>query len=475
MVSLQAIPDLADVQGNLLQGYRLAMVRHLVLAVHDRRRAGDWLLAATGGDATHAPQVTTARRWEVKAPSCLNVGISHAGLGALGLGAASLSTFPPEFRGGMASRAVKLGDTGPSDPAQWNDAWRDASRVHLLVSLYADQRDALDELARRVLDSGGFSLLAQLDGQQFPGDRVHFGYRDNIAQPHIAGVRDPADRLDRQPAAEIGAVLLGYPTPLEDVTWELPSPSVLGVNGSFNAFRVLEQRVEEFEAFLSESAEILLRHAVADELLAPGVEATWDPPLSRTEAFRELVAAKVLGRWRNGVPLALSPTTPTPERPLGPGGLNDFGYRDDPDGLRCPLGSHIRRCNPRDAQIVQRSTNHYRRIVRRGAPYGPPFDPAHPDGEERGLLGQFICASLTVQFEAIQYDWMNLGLQDPRITGTNDAIVGNNESAFSSFTLPIGRSSIELRGFPRFVRTRGGEYFFMPSISCLRVLGDVAR
>ena len=138
------------------------------------------------------------------------------------------------------------------------------------------------------------------------------------------------------------------------------------------------------------------------------------------------------------------------------------------------MGSHIRRCNPRGARIVQRNTNHSRRIVRRGMPYGPPYDPEHPgDGVGRGLLGVFICASLIAQFESIQYDWMNLGLQDPRITGTNDPVVGNNEPEFSSFLMPIGKSSIELRGFPRFVHTKGGAYLFLPSIRALRYLGSI--
>jgi hypothetical protein len=137
------------------------------------------------------------------------------------------------------------------------------------------------------------------------------------------------------------------------------------------------------------------------------------------------------------------------------------------------MGSHIRRCNPRNARIVQRTTNHARRIVRRGIPYGPPYVPGEHDDVERGLLGVFLCASLAVQFESIQYDWMNLGLQDPRITGTNDAVVGANDEKYSCFRLPVGSTTIELRGFPRFVRTRGGAYCFLPTLSGIRYLGSM--
>ena len=85
---------------------------------------------------------------------------------------------------------------------------------------------------------------------------MHFGYRDNIAQPHFEGIRDPADRPDRQPLVEVGAALLGYrDAGRRTSSCELPDAPVLGINGSFNAFRVLEQRVAAFEAFLTESAE----------------------------------------------------------------------------------------------------------------------------------------------------------------------------------------------------------------------------
>ena len=469
--------DLADVQGNILRGYHKPFVRHLVLSVADRALAGRWLLDATGGDRASTHQVTTAEPWDDRPSSCLNVAVTPAGLGALGVSTSSINTFPSEFVSGMASRATKIGDVDESAPANWRPEWQQPTALHLVATVHGDTAAVRDEAARGVLGAGGgraLRELAHLDGEAFPGDLVHFGYRDSIAQPRFVGVRGPRDRPDAQPLVELGAVLLGYPTPIEDVAVELPTPGILGHNGAFNAFRVLEQRVVAFEDFLTRSAEELLASPLVDEILPAGIERTWEPPMSRADALRELVAAKVLGRWRNGVPLALSPHSPTPTPPVLESRLNDFGYQDDPDGLRCPMGSHLRRCNPRDARIVQRSTNHTRRIVRRGVPYGPPFDPLAPDDVERGLLGSFLCASLDVQFEAVHYDWVNLGLQDPRITGTNDAVQGSNDPAFSVFQLPVGGTCVELRGFPRFVVTRGGAYLFLPSIRALRHLGTTA-
>jgi hypothetical protein len=119
---------------------------------------------------------------------------------------------------------------------------------------------------------------------------------------------------------------------------------------------------------------------------------------------------------------------------------------------------------------VQRSANRTRALIRRGIPYGPPWsdEPASRDAS-RGLLGNFVCGSLAAQFEAMQYDWINLGFQDPRITGSNDPMIGANDPATSSFTWPRpGADPLVLRGLPRFVSTRGGAYTFLPSIPAIR-------
>lgn len=477
MVNVRSPPNFADLQGNILRGYGKQYVRHLVLTVANPAAARRWLSDAVSGDESVAPQITTAELWVERRHTCVNIGVTHAGLAALGVPTASLNSFPHEFVAGMAARNMLLGDTGPSDPSKWKLEWRDAENVHLVISVNADDAKDRAAVADRILAArgGAFRLRAALDGEAFPGGVVHFGYMDSIAQPQFYGVHDPDDRRDDQPFVEVGAVLLGHTTPIENLRWEVPQPNVLGHNGSFNAFRVLEQQVTEFEDFLSACADELMKNPLSEKLLPPGVEAQWIPPMSRHAALREMVAAKMLGRWRNGVPLALSPTSPSPQPPIGEAGLNNYGYAADPDGQHCPIASHMRRSNPRDAKTVQRNTNHARRLVRRGVPYGPQYDPNNPVRAERGLLGSFMCASLTGQFEAIQYDWTNLGLQDPRITGSNDPVIGNNESLFSRFSFPVGDGAVTFRGFSRFVHTRGGAYLFQPSISAIRHLGALPR
>ena len=174
---------------------------------------------------------------------------------------------------------------------------------------------------------------------------------------------------DVLPKAPAGEFLLGYQSQYESFTYPLPQPDTLSRNGSFVAFRILEQDCAAFERFLTAAS-------------------------AQTGLDRELIAAKLCGRWRNGVPLALSPNTPDPELPLEK--YNSFDYKptadvpdayDDRRGERCPIGSHIRRMNPRHS-VVAGNSGLKRRVVRRGLPYGPPYDPAHPaDGIERGLLG----------------------------------------------------------------------------------------
>jgi deferrochelatase/peroxidase EfeB len=246
----------------------------------------------------------------------------------------------------------------------------------------------------------------------------------------------------------------------------------LGHNGTFNAFRVLKQDVVAFEEYLDQAASDLLKHPQVDELLPPDAEAKIGQIMSvegRHGALREIVAANLCGRWRDGTPLALSADAPDPE-------VNQANFDYDRES-RCPYGAHIRRCNPRGGQIVQRVANNSRRLVRRGMPYGPAYDPAKRDRDkpepERGLLGNFMGASLGAQFEAMSCDWLNLSLQDPHITGSNDPIVGANDPKASWFDLPLkSGGTIRLRGLPRFVWTRGGAYTFLPSLSAIRFLGS---
>lgn len=478
---MSSIFDLADLQGNILRGYtKKPHVRYLILEVANRSAARRWLAASISGRDHGVPQITTGNWGAAKPDTCFNIGLTYEGLRALGTPSSSLEMFPNEFIEGMTARALKLGDVGPSAPETWPSPFDEPRRIHLIATIYAGTVRQLDEVQQRALDRNALTLLGTREGYNFRDDYVHFGYRDNIMQPRFEGVHDPQTHADGQPRAPLGTVLLGHPTNLEGLKWRVPQPAALGHNGTFNAFRVLKQDVVGFEEYLDQAASELLEHPQVDELLPQGAEAKIGQVLSierlsieglsRHGALREVVAANLCGRWRDGTPLALSADAPDPN-------VNKANF-DYVDGSRCPYGAHIRRSNPRGGQIVQRIANNSRRLVRRGMPYGPAYDPAKHDRDkpepERGLLGNFIGASLGAQFEAMSCDWLNLGLQDPRITGSNDPIAGANDPGMSWFDLPLkSGGTIRLRGLPQFVSTRGGAYTFLPSLSAIRFLGSL--
>ena len=326
------------------------MVRHLVLRVADVASARRWIGATAGDDRALAPAITPAAEWAHKPETFFNLGITFAGLGALRLPASSLDSFPAPFVEGMAARNVKLGDLGESAPETWIELFRDAERVHVIASIYADGLTALDEVQRDALSgpaARAFELVGVLDGALYDGNTVHFGYRDNISQPRFEGIHDPTLFPDPQPLAPLGTVLLGHPTAFEGVTWRVPQPVALGNNGAFNTFRILAQDTSGFEAFLDDAADAVLRDRRAEELLPLGAEAAITPNGTRHDAIREVVAAKLCGRWRDGTSLELSPQNPSPTPVVSD---TDFDYVDDGDGLRCPIGAHTRRCNPRGAR-----------------------------------------------------------------------------------------------------------------------------
>lgn len=463
-----ADPVYGDVQGTILRGYRVDLARHFVLAVADAAAARRMIGALVDGSGG-LPRITTAERWQPEEkPECfVNVGFTAAGLRQLGVTDKQLLTFDRAFRRGATDdkTARDVGDVGDSAPKNWIGGLDDGSQVHVLLSLWVDDDPALLERVSarlRVAFAGCLRELSAHDAKALPDNQVHFGYRDSIAQPRVKGAppRKPKhDVPDAQPEVATGELLLGYPH-AGGGTYRV-EPTELTKNSSYAAFRILQQDVAGFEAFLVEQA-------------------------AKANIDVELLAAKVCGRWRNGNPLSLVPDAPAPVLPNER--LNDFTYlsddaaKDDTLGVRCPIGSHIRRNNPRDEKVTGTDSVHHR-IVRRAMPYGPPYDPAHPDTLRRGLIGYFINASLYNQFEFITSQW-NLGDQfvisaptrpecPGKVTSSisgEDVFLGVNDPKSSSFTLAACGSKTTLTGFSRFVTTCGGAYVFLPSISALRYL-----
>lgn len=454
--------DLEDIQGLILRGYRpMRRARHLLLQI-DRRVAFQAVLRDLATeDRASGPFVTVAADWTDKPPvgepdHCVNVGLTYSGLQALGVPSDSLQSFPDEFRLGAVERAADVGDTGASDPQNWiGPLNRDHhDKVHVVLCLFARDTGGLDALtselrARIARDRAARELLPWDAGALYDDEAragyVHFGYRDGLSQPTIEGapMAGTADPLDRVPAGEF---VLGHPSQRAHHTYPVPTPARLGYNGSFAAFRIAEQDVWGFEQFLTAQSD-------------------------GTPAGRERLAAQLCGRWRNGVPLVVSPDS---DAPIPSEELNMFDYANvhpDPDGARCPLGSHIRRANPRLGRVMG-GGGAKRRIIRRGMPYGPPYDPSHPDDRKaRGLVGMFICVSLLEQFEFVMSEWINDGIFARGLGRTRDPLTGNNDPAgeFKAFGTP----PVHVTALSSFVTTRGGAYCFLPSMNALRHLATI--
>jgi deferrochelatase/peroxidase EfeB len=462
--------QLDDIQGIILRGYgSFACVRHFIVAVADAGRARALIGGLTGpnlggpGPAAVNPDklaITTAAPWQVKPDYTLNLAFTYEGLSSLGVSSTLLAGFAPEFAAGAIRNANAIFDVDASAPANWEGRMGIASEVHCIFSLFARTSHELESRSSELLAamSDSFRLTHRHDGQALPDGYVHFGYRDGLSQPFLAGGPKPTRPypdlgVNKDGSSPAGDFLLGF----ENSFGNKYSPGVadteFGRNGSLGAFRILKQDVAQFEEFLQEAA-------------------------PTTGLTPDQLAAKLLGRWRSGVPLALSDTGTSP---IPSDRLNMFLYAGtatgqsdaDPKGVACPIGSHIRRGNPRD-EIVQGFFTQQARIMRRSVPYGPAFNPQQPDdGIERGLIGYFINADFANQFQFLMSQWMNsANFAGGMISGV-DPLTGANSPSSSVFTVPTSPTdSVKVTGFARFVTTRGSAYCFLPGITGLRYIAS---
>jgi deferrochelatase/peroxidase EfeB len=461
MLTDPAPPDLplADIQGFVLRGYRSFVYgRHFVTVVTVPPAARALIgVLATGNSG--GLRITTAAKWQVKPDYTLNIGFTYEGLEALGVSAAVLADFPPEFQSGAVGQAANIFDVGTSRPNNWVGGMGTPGNVHVIFSLFATTPESL-ELHSAMLRKafvGSFCETYNHDGQALPEGRVHFGYKDGISQPALVNGPAPSHRYPEELGihgrSPWGDFLLGYPNTFNNGSIYSPALAAtsLGANASFGAFRILKQDVADFFAYLKQAA----------------VSVNLTP---------EQIAAKLLGRWSNGVPLALSPDS---DAPIPDDRLNMFLYKGvadgqanpDPFGTACPIGAHIRRGNPRD-EIVQGGFTQQARIIRRNLSYGKEFDPANPnDGIERGLIGYFINADFANQFQFLMSTWMNSSaFAGGQITGA-DPLIGDNGASSSEFFIPTSnKTHLTLTGFARFVITRGSAYCFLPGIQGLSCL-----
>jgi Dyp-type peroxidase family len=381
--------------------------------------------------------VDQEKRW-------ISVAFTWNGLRALGVDDASLATFPEEFKQGMVTRAEMLGDTGANHPDHWVGCLASPD-LHAIVILFArnaaEHTRCVGEHEKLLARCPGVEVLSALDLEATPPfdyAHDHFGYRDRLSQPVIEGTGEEPTPGSGGPLKP-GEFILGYPDE-DGPPANQPEPEVLSRNGTYMAYRRLEEHVGRFRDFLRQHG------STAEE--------------------QEFIAAKLMGRWRSGAPLVLAPEKDDPLLGADAQRNNDFNYKKmDPLGYAVPLGSHCRRMNPRDTA----ANMNRRRMIRRGATYGQPLPEGAPeDGVERGIAAFVLCASLIRQFEFAQNVWIN-DKNFHELGNERDPIIGNQDGTLE-YKIPKRPIRKKITGLPAFTTARGGAYFFLPGLKALRYL-----
>jgi Dyp-type peroxidase family len=434
--------EVHDIQAGVLRPRPTPYAATYLLLRVDDRKAGRELMRRL-----RAIVASAANPASPAADASVAVALTYQGLKALGVPQASLDSFAPEFQQGMAARAKFLKDKGESGPENWEKPLGSPD-VHVVIAAISPDTERLEAAvarARKVyLELKGVTAIWRQDCHVLPDEKEAFGFKDGIGHPAIEGSGIPGSNPYETPL-KAGEFVLGYPDEMGDSP-AVPQPEILGRNGSYVVFRKLHQRVAAFRQYLKASS-------------------------GSTEA-EELLAAKMMGRWRSGAPLALCPMHDNPELGADSQRNNAFLYKeDDPVGYKTPCGSHIRRTNPRDADVAGVTRIH--RMIRRGTSYGPPLPDGvlEDDGVDRGLMFAFIGAHPGRQFEFIQAEWMNDGSffgggseKDP-VSGAGDGT--------GIFDIPKRPLRMRMKGLPAFVVTRGGEYCFLPGLRALQWLADL--
>jgi len=451
--------------------------------------------------------VTTARTLTPPPEAALQVAFTVDGLKELRVPDDVIAGFAPEFVAGMGeeNRSRRLGDVEENAPTKWR--WgRGDHTPHLVIMMYG-KRHALPQCEVEFKGPTwdvAFEVLERL-GTDDLGDVEPFGFVDGISQPTVdwEGKRTiKGDQLVYSNIVSLGEFLLGYSNEYNEYTdrplldWDSkgatgllpaldqPQKKDLGRNGTYLVMRQLVQDVRGFWQFADKAGD--------------------------SAQERKRLAEKMVGRALDGKPLV--PLQNQPIDGVGPEekdrAYNQFTFESDPVGVRCPLGAHARRANPRNADfpnpvkgpishLVQTlgfgrkglrddlmSPTRFHRLLRRGREYGPglteaeALQPPQPNESERGL--HFICINSNIarQFEFVQGAWL-MSTKFDGMSEESDPMMGNRDQVAGcplpdTFSIPRENGLRErCSGLPQFVTVRGGAYFFLPSLRALRYFASV--
>lgn len=448
--------DTKDIQGFVLSSYAKNMpcANYVLLKITSASQSRQWLNLIAGEITTGAQR---------KDDYCLNIAFTANGLQKIGLTEVELMTFSVAFQEGMSAptRQQILGDDGNNDPAKWS--WGSQQNpVDILLLVFAkdekELKQRLSAIDQGISQTSGVAVMDKLSAGRQPDNHEHFGFLDGVGQPIIEGTGQETKQIDRTGHATVvkaGEFVLGYENEMNKID-PLPKMNVMpdfGRNGTYLVLRQLEQHVHTFWNYLKNTT-----------YSAGGIGNVKD---------QEKLAAKMIGRWKSGAPITIYPAA-------DPAGLseaneeNNFNFTSsDLAGFGCPIGSHIRRTNPRDSLFDDPAasviTVKRHRILRRGRSYGDRTeDVFHDDKKERGL--HFICLNSNIerQFEFIQQSWIN-NQSFAALDHETDPLIGHRgrQNLFTVQGCPIRK---RIHDLPDFVTTKGGAYFFMTGMTALKQL-----
>jgi deferrochelatase/peroxidase EfeB len=509
------VVDYKDVQAMVRFGFgKMTEACYYLVHIKNAAAAKEWLLKMQAHITT--AEITPSLR------TALQVAFTRQGLEALGVPERVIAGFSTEFITGMTgdpSRSRRLGDVGANSPDQWRWGYKDEVKdevPHAVVMLFAypGQLEDCKQSIQKEFWSEAFQVMECLPTNDM-GGREAFGFVDGISQPdldweQLRKVSRNCDQLTYGNTVCLGEFLLGYPNEYDRYTDrplldpadpgadqllqapDQPDKKDLGLNGTYVVFRQLKQDVRGFWQFLD--------------------RATGSARLQRYQ-LAEAMVGRTLG---DGAPLVPMSSNPIPG--VGNNGdqatrkqdvrLNQFTYDSDAAGTACPFGAHIRRANPRNADIPGGlqgwfmhllrilgfgnknvradliSSTRFHRILRRGREYGEKLSPddalqtAPEHDSERGLQFLAVNANIQRQFEFVQNAWI-MRTKFDGMTEESDPLLGNREPVAgcpftNTFSLPQdGRVRQRIMDVPQFITVVGGAYLFLPSMRAIRYLATI--
>ncbi|KAI0077314.1 peroxidase TAP [Panus rudis PR-1116 ss-1] len=457
--------DLNNVQGDILSGLLKKLELTLFFQIGDdvdtfRKQLSQVIplitttTQAQNNRATVAKHKQEAKAQGRRADTLPIVGVSLAfsqfGLNKLGITDAIGDN---AFINGQLSNATALGDI----ESNWLDVFKNG--VHGVFIIAGDSTDTINGTWSQIEQIFGLGIASPSINEVFrvignvrpdtEKGHEHFGFLDGISNPAVQDV--DTTTFPGQETVPQGIMLLG-----RTGDQNLTSRPSWALDGSFLAFRYLSQLVPEFNSFL-------------DKNPIPGL-----PPADGSA----LLGARLVGRWKSGAPVDLAPTADDPALGADPQRNNNFRYDfpDDPTTQdRCPFAAHLRKTNPRNDLGPLGATTNFR-IIRRGIPFGPELTDEEKQQQktlvDRGLLFRCYQSVIDNGFNFIQKNWANntgFPFGKPIAQPGFDPIIGQVTSGTRSITGTDPNAQTTPLPLPaEWVVSKGGEYFFSPSIPALR-------